>query len=108
MNIPLSEEQVFEAARELKNPAERNAYLDATCAGDADLRRSVEELLAADGGAESFFAEGGSALNQSALDLATAEQPGDRINAHLIQLRHRERLPRFPMSGFARQKRVNH
>ncbi|MCI0746538.1 MAG: serine/threonine protein kinase [Verrucomicrobia subdivision 3 bacterium] len=80
-----SEEQLFEAARDLKTLAERNAYLDTACAGDPDLRRRVEGLLAADASAGSFFADGASALNQSALDLATAEQPGDRIGRYELQ-----------------------
>ncbi|HEY2736840.1 MAG TPA: serine/threonine-protein kinase [Thermoanaerobaculia bacterium] len=38
-----------------KPPAEREAFLAAACAGDADLRREVERLLAADGQAGTFF-----------------------------------------------------
>src|SRR5579871_5861254 len=38
-------ELVGEAA--LQAPADRRAFLDAACAGDADLRREVESLLAA-------------------------------------------------------------
>src|SRR5262249_21697519 len=63
---------------------ERRAYLDAACAGDPDLRHGVEQLLAADARTATFFAEGVSALNQSALDLATAEQPGDRIGRYKL------------------------
>jgi Protein kinase domain/WD domain, G-beta repeat len=38
---------VFFAALEKASPAERSAYLDEVCAGDADLRREVEALLRA-------------------------------------------------------------
>ncbi len=40
-------EQIFDAAAELPEP-ERAALLDRTCAGDEDLRREVESLLAHD------------------------------------------------------------
>ncbi len=38
-----------------KSPAERDAFLDAVCAGDAELRREVERLLAADDQAGTFL-----------------------------------------------------
>src|SRR5262249_58313898 len=38
---------VFFAALEKATPAERSAYLDEACAGDADLRQEVEVLLRA-------------------------------------------------------------
>lgn len=41
----MTEETVFLAALEAKDPAERAAYLDQACAGDAALRRRVEALL---------------------------------------------------------------
>jgi serine/threonine protein kinase len=43
----MTEEQVFLAVLELADPAERLAYLDEVCGRDTDLRRHVEELLAA-------------------------------------------------------------
>jgi WD40 repeat protein/serine/threonine protein kinase len=43
----VTEEQVFLAALELADPAERAAYLDRACGGDAAFRRQVEALLAA-------------------------------------------------------------
>jgi hypothetical protein len=39
--------RVFQAALEQGSPASRRAYLDGACAGDAALRRRVDELLAA-------------------------------------------------------------
>src|SRR5262249_55757726 len=41
---PMSEQTIFLAALD-KDPAERAAFLDEACAGDAELKRSVESLL---------------------------------------------------------------
>jgi hypothetical protein len=41
----MTEETVFAAALEKSNPAEREAYLDEACSGDAALRQRVEALL---------------------------------------------------------------
>jgi serine/threonine protein kinase len=43
----MTEEQVFLAALALADPAERNAYLEKACAGDAEFRAQVQDLLAA-------------------------------------------------------------
>ncbi len=43
----MTEEQVFQAALELADPADRTAYLNKACGRDAEFRRQVEELLAA-------------------------------------------------------------
>jgi eukaryotic-like serine/threonine-protein kinase len=43
----MTQRSIFLAALDLADPAERAAYLDRACAGDAGLRRRVEELLAA-------------------------------------------------------------
>ena len=48
-------DEVFNAARRLADPAERVAYLDSACAGDAGLRQRVEALLAAYEQAASFL-----------------------------------------------------
>src|SRR5687768_11141866 len=42
-----NEETIFTEALSKASATERAAYLDAACAGDPQLRRSVEELLAA-------------------------------------------------------------
>jgi serine/threonine protein kinase len=66
---PKSIDRVFWEAGQLKGAAERNAYLDRTCAGDADLRRRVEQLLQAKPKAESF-------LESPAIGMAvTVEEP---------------------------------
>ena len=41
---------LFLNASDLADPAERAAYLDRECGGDAELRQRVEALLAADDG----------------------------------------------------------
>src|SRR5262245_44091020 len=43
----MTERTIFLAALDITDPAERAAYLDRACAGDAALRRQVETLLAA-------------------------------------------------------------
>jgi len=43
----MTEEQVFLAALELADPADRTAYLEKACGGDAEFRHQVEALLAA-------------------------------------------------------------
>jgi serine/threonine protein kinase/tetratricopeptide (TPR) repeat protein len=43
----VSDESIFAAALAIPSPSERVAYLDRACAGQPDLRREVEELLAA-------------------------------------------------------------
>jgi tetratricopeptide (TPR) repeat protein len=48
-------EAVLFAALEKPTPAERNAYLDSACAGDAELRRQVERLLQAHANAGDFL-----------------------------------------------------
>ena len=61
------EEALFCAARELADPAARNAFLETACGGDAALRARVEELLSAEAEAESFFREGSTAISLAGL-----------------------------------------
>ena len=49
------EETIFAAALERKSPAERAAYLDGACAGNPELRGSVEKLLRASEAAGTFL-----------------------------------------------------
>ena len=49
---------VFSDALERSDPAVRAAYLDGACRGNAELRRLVEELLAAHDGAGRFLEPG--------------------------------------------------
>jgi serine/threonine protein kinase len=52
-------EEIFYAALDLKTQEERRAFLDRACAGDANLRATVEELLTVQPDAERFFRDGG-------------------------------------------------
>src|SRR6516162_10993892 len=51
----MSELDLFIAALERDDPAERDAYLAQACGGDAELRRRVERLLRLHGQAGSFL-----------------------------------------------------
>ena len=61
--------QLYSAALE-REPNERAAFLAEACAGDADLRREVEELLRYDD-------EPGSLLQGNALEVAAQALAGD-------------------------------
>ena len=66
------EETIFYAALKVADRAEREVFLQQACAGDAELRAGVDELLAAQGEAERFFTEGRAALNPGVGDSAMA------------------------------------
>src|SRR6516165_9303350 len=51
----MTERDIFIAALQKEDPAERQAYLDEACAGQPDLRRQVEDLLRLHEGAGSFL-----------------------------------------------------
>src|SRR5262245_33963030 len=51
----MSERDVFIAALQIEDPAQRRAYLDEACAGQPELRRQVEQLLLLHEGAGSFL-----------------------------------------------------
>jgi len=74
MNV--AHQEIFDAALEIKDTAERKAMLDGACAGDSHLRRQMDDLLAAHAKAERFFYDCSTALTSSAAELAppTADQ----------------------------------
>lgn len=81
-------ETLFEAARNLAGAAERQAFIETSCGGDAELRRAVEDLLAAGTEAEEFFAECGPALEvddarQELRGLVGDKPPGEDLAAEL-------------------------
>jgi serine/threonine protein kinase len=90
------EEEVFDAARKLDDPAEREAYLREACDDDSKLRERVEALLSVHSHADELFTECISALRSSAdgpesaeaaQDLARGfegEQPGAQIGHYKI------------------------
>ena len=57
------EEDLFDAARRLADPATRSAFLDRSCAGEPALRTRLEKLLSVAQEADRFFAEGGTSLS---------------------------------------------
>jgi hypothetical protein len=52
-----SEETVFETALEMKDAAERRAFLDRVCSADSKFRAKIEKLIAGHEAAEIFFAD---------------------------------------------------
>jgi len=58
MNFGTAQEQsLFDAALQIAEPAECQAFLDKACAGNDDLRLRINKLLAAHARSERFFAE---------------------------------------------------
>src|SRR5262249_43534538 len=89
--------EIFLSALDIAAPADRAAHLDATCGGDAELRRQGEILLAAHDRAGSFLerpaiADGTGAYppdpdNAQAAEPTATEVPGTVIGPYkLIQL----------------------
>jgi eukaryotic-like serine/threonine-protein kinase len=90
------EEELFDAARMLKDPAQREEFLERACDGDPDLRQRVATLLSVHIHAEELFTECISAMRTSAdvpessaaaRDLARGveeEQPGAQIGPYKI------------------------
>ncbi len=66
---------LFAEALERTDPADRAAYLDGACAGDAALRRRVEALLAAHDGAGRFLEPDATGVSEPASP-ATLEATG--------------------------------
>ena len=66
---------LFAEALERTDPADRAAYLDGACAGDAALRRRVEALLAAHDGTSRFLEPDGTSVSEPA-PAATEEATG--------------------------------
>ena len=66
---------LFAEALERTDPADRAAYLDGACEGDAALRRRVEALLAAHDGAGRFLEPDATSVSEPA-SAATLEATG--------------------------------
>ena len=71
-------ELLFEAALELKDPAERTAYLERECAGDLPLRVRLDRLLSAHGQSRVFFEGCGPALAPA----ESGEAPGNTLRVN--------------------------
>ncbi len=76
-------EAVFFAALEKSSPHERAAYLGAACGDDADLRRQVEKMLAAQSEAASFLERPASALGALPQELV-GEELGAIVGAYKL------------------------
>ena len=61
----MTERDIFIAALQKEDPAQRQAYLDEACAGQPELRRQVESLLRLYEGAGSFLEKAAAALGVS-------------------------------------------
>lgn len=73
----MSEETIFTTALDKRTPAERSAFLDEACGGDAALRQRVEALIAAHEQADNFLEL--PVLEQIAAGEAPAREPTDAI-----------------------------
>ena len=83
---PNREVAVLNAALELR-PAERAAYLDESCAGDAPLRQQVEDLLRADAAAQGFLEAPPAGLGTTrtlCVRVPPTEKPGDKIGRYKL------------------------
>ena len=83
MNKLLPLEAIFFAALEKAAPQERACYLNEACAGDADLRRRVEKMLAAQARAGSFLEQPAAAISAT-IDEPIAERPGTVIGPYKL------------------------
>ena len=81
------EDAVFYAAINVADPAERQLFVDQACVGDPTLRGAVDQMLAAYGGAEQFFAKGRLALSL----------PGDEIQAAIGEISEQEAIVDEPV-----------
>jgi serine/threonine protein kinase/Flp pilus assembly protein TadD len=79
----MSERTIFLAALEINEPAERAAYLDQACAGDAALRSQVEQLLKAHEEPGPFMERPAPAL-VGTIDDPITERAGTRIGPYKL------------------------
>src|SRR5204863_9739010 len=94
MPSPQSIEAIFAEALEIVDPEAQRAFLNRACAGDANLRREIDELLEAGSNAESnrFMAVPPSTANfnivhevaTAVYDEAAAELLGSRVGAYTL------------------------
>src|ERR1041385_1923282 len=79
------EATLFEAARQLVDPAQRRAFLELACPGDIVMRQRLEAMLADDNGADGFFLESRAALEQVRSNSdKPLERPGDNIGRYKL------------------------
>jgi serine/threonine protein kinase len=76
--------QVFDAAAELSNAADRAAYLDAACGEDRQFRAEVEELLEHDQAASGFLSKGAQATPDAVGEPPVREGPGTVVGPYKL------------------------
>ena len=84
MNDPSPLEAIFFAALAQPAPQARAAYLDVACAGDTDLRRQVERMLAAQARAGSFLEQPAHGPMLAVDEPAVGLGPGTAIGAYRL------------------------
>src|SRR5438094_4034422 len=86
----MSERDIFIAALQQEDPAERQAYLDEACARRPELRQQVENLLRLHEGAGSFLdrpaaeAAATGAFQEVAAPASSGEAPGALIGPYKL------------------------
>src|SRR6266545_5985776 len=80
-------EAIFFTALDKGSPQERAAYLDEACAGDPDLRRRVEKMLAAQAQAGSFLEQPARGPVMTVDEPAVCERPGAVVGPYKLQER---------------------
>ena len=78
---------IFDRAAELDAPADREAYLDAACAGSPDARREVDALLRAAGAAGNFLAR--PAVPPAVLPSTDPNRPGPEAAGAVLAGRYK-------------------
>ena|SRR5688572_14376962 len=80
----MRERDIFIEALEKSSPAEAGAYLDAACAGDDDLRRRVERLLAEHRRLDSFLLDAPAPTVDVQAAAPAADLTGTRIGPYKL------------------------
>src|SRR5437879_242598 len=84
-----SEEEIFEAARQMATSEERTAYLKGACGGDDELRSRVMELLKSHEQGAQFLEKPPEAVSAKAFVMSTGvtsdtKKPGGRIGRYKL------------------------
>src|SRR5262245_29360941 len=78
----MNERDIFHAALEIADPAQRSGYLDNACAGDAALKRHIEGLLAMPAQLGNFLEPPATGLDAPAA--CPGESPGTAIGPYKL------------------------
>src|SRR5215471_5367515 len=88
-------EDLFDAARRLKNPAQRRAFLDAACHEAPRLRQELEQLLTLEPDAEALLDPGAANLHPEASELR--QLPSALLASVPVEQRVGERVGRYKL-----------